>query len=103
MADVPRILAAADSAVIVEFDGPVDEAGQRALALGTALSERPLPGVVAAVLGLRSLLVEYEGTTTARASVVAGIPRRLVVRGRTIQPCSWQIPVCADGDMAPDP
>jgi len=99
---VPRILAAADSAVLVEFEGDRDEAGRHALTLAAGIAERPVRGVVGTVPGLRSLLVEYDSRITAHRAVVAGVRRRLAGVAPTLRNRRWQIPVCTDRDMAPD-
>src|SRR5690348_16853725 len=84
---VPRFLAAADSALLVELGDEVSEAVSEAvLALDARLAAAPPAGVVAVLPTLRSLLVEYDPLRTShrrlrgdvealRAHAPASMPR----------------------------
>jgi KipI family sensor histidine kinase inhibitor len=65
---LPRFLAAADSALVVELGDEVSEAVSDAvLALDALLSARPPAGVLEVLPTLRSLLVEYDPLRTSQA------------------------------------
>jgi KipI family sensor histidine kinase inhibitor len=100
---VPRILPVADSAVIVEFEGALEDAGRRALALEAAIAASRHPGIGDTVPGLRSLLVEYDCLQTSQADVVQALEHLLTGSpSPEPRPARWRIPVCHDQSMAPD-
>lgn len=102
---LPRFLAAADAAVVVEFGDAVDETlSGRVLALEDAIRLDPPPGVTETVPTLRSLLVVYDTLSTSHERLVAALTplaasSPVVPRTEGIE---WRIPVVYGGDCGPD-
>ena len=99
-----RFLSAGDRALVVEFGDRVDRAlSERVLRLEAAIRAKPPVGIVETVPTFRSLTVCYDPllTSGARLKNLIGAlvddntERRSAAR-------LWQIPVCYDGEFAPD-
>jgi inhibitor of KinA len=99
-----RVLNAADSALVIEFGSVIDRTvSDQVLALGEALKGADLPGVIEIVATFRSLCVNYDPLVTTGAeleSAVASLVRKAGVASRARR--LWDIPVCYDGEFAPD-
>lgn len=99
-----RVLNAADSALVVEFGSTIDRiVSDRVLALGEALKDAGLPGVTEVVATFRSLCLNYDPLATTGAELelaVASLVREAGVASRVRR--LWDIPVCYDGEFAPD-
>lgn len=99
-----RVLNAADSALVIEFGSAIDRTvSDQVLALGEALKGADLPGVIEIVATFRSLCVNYDPLVTTGAeleSAVASLVRKAGVASRARR--LWDIPVCYDGEFAPD-
>ena len=99
-----RILNAADSALVIEFGSTIDRTvSVQVLALGETLKGAGLPGVIEIVATFRSLCVNYDSLVTTGAeleSTVASLVQKgsVALRARRL----WDIPVCYDGEFAPD-
>jgi inhibitor of KinA len=99
-----RFLSVGDRAFAVEFGDRIDRGLSSAvLRLDTAIrNERPR-GVVETVPTFRSLLVHYDPLAVSRADLEGAIERLLDCGADGPRaPRRWQIPVCYDGDYAPD-
>jgi KipI family sensor histidine kinase inhibitor len=99
-----RFLDAGDSALIVEFGDKVDRAlSKRVVAFERALGRADLPGVTETLATFRSVLVNYNPDRLARAQLIASA-EKLLDEGATSETSAraWRLPVCYDGDLAPD-
>jgi inhibitor of KinA len=99
-----RFLSAGDRALVVEFDDRIDRAlSNDVLRLDASLRARGLPGVVETVPTFRSLMVHYDPMATARAelerAITSMLDRQSGPRGAATL---WRVPVCYDGEFAPD-
>ncbi len=100
----PRFLSSGDTALIVEFGRSVDRTlNERVLELDAAVRAAQPPGVVETIPTFRSLMVVYDPLVTRAAEVRSALAallntsRAAVVAGRR-----WRVPVCYEGDLAPD-
>jgi KipI family sensor histidine kinase inhibitor len=99
-----RFLSAGDRALVVEFGDRVDRAlSDDVLRLDASLRSSELPGVVETVPTFRSLMVHYDPMTTSHSDLERAISslldRRSGPRGAATL---WRVPVCYDGEFAPD-
>ncbi|MCP4618234.1 MAG: 5-oxoprolinase subunit PxpB [Bradyrhizobium sp.] len=99
-----RVLNAADSALVIEFGSTVDRAvSDQVLALGEALKGAGLPGVTEIVATFRSLCVNYDPLVTTAAELESAVTSLVQKTGVTSRARRlWDIPVCYDGEFAPD-
>ena len=99
-----RFLSVGDRALAVEFGDRIDRALSSAVLRLAAVirAERPT-GVVETVPTFRSLLVHYDPLLTSRADL-EGVIARLLDRdeGGRARGRLWRIPVCYEGESAPD-
>jgi KipI family sensor histidine kinase inhibitor len=101
---LPRILAAGDSAFVVEFGARIDRAlNAKVMDLHRTLAAAKLPGIVETLPTFRSLMVFYDPLTTTRAELE---PQVLALSGSKSEQALagklWRLPVCYDGEFAPD-
>lgn len=99
-----RLLASGDTALVVEFGETVDRAiNALVMALADRIEAAKPAGVVELVPTFRSLMVHYDPVATSHA-VLADEMRRLLVDLDTAERAGrlWHIPVCYEGDLAPD-
>jgi inhibitor of KinA len=99
-----RFLSAGDRALVVEFGDRIDRAlSDEVLRLDQSLRSTRLIGVVETVPTFRSLMVHYDPLVTARSALERAITSLL---DREPGACStgtlWRVPVCYDGEFAPD-
>src|SRR5438132_11147224 len=99
-----RFLSAGDRALVIEFGECIDRAlSDEVLRLDARLRSKALAGVVETVPTFRSLMVHYDPLVTTRAAL-----ERLIVslldRGPGMRRAAtlWHVPVCYDGEFAPD-
>ena len=99
-----RFLSAGDRALVVEFGDRVDRAlSDDVLRLDASLRSSGIPGVVETVPTFRSLMVHYDPTVTSRADLEGAIAGRLDRRsGLRSDATLWRVPVCYEGEFAPD-
>lgn len=103
-ATAPRFLPAGDTALVVEFGDRVDPAvNRRVIALGAAVRDAGLPGIVDLVPTFRSLMVHYDPLTANRAAV-EGLVRGLLddVAAEAAAGRLWEIPVLYGEEAGPD-
>lgn len=99
-----KVLTAGDTALVIEFGDAVDRAlSAWVLALARRLNEARIAGVIETVPTFRSLMVYYEPITLPAADLIGRI--EALMDG--VEPTSatgrlWRLPVCYDGDLAPD-
>jgi inhibitor of KinA len=99
-----KVLTAGDAALVIEFGDAVDRAlSAWVLALARRLNEARVPGVVETVPTFRSLMVYYDPIALPAAELIGRI--EALMDG--VEPTSatgrlWRLPVCYDGDLAPD-
>lgn len=99
-----RFLSAGDRALVVEFGDRIDRTlSNDVLRLDAILRSERLSGVVETVPTFRSLMVHYDPLITSRADLecaIAGLLDRDQGSGHTGR--LWRVPVCYEGDLAPD-
>ena len=100
----PRFLPSGDTALVVEFGDRIDR-GLSAAVIGLAERIRvaDLGGVTETVPSFRSLLVHYDPLATSAERLTEEIAG--LIEGQAAVPTSgrlWRIPVCHDGEFAPD-
>jgi KipI family sensor histidine kinase inhibitor len=87
-----------EAALLVETDS-----ADRAQALAAELQREPIPGVTAAIPGLRSLLVELDPLAADPVAVRQAVAGRLArAAQRTVATRLRTIPVAYGGEMGPD-
>jgi inhibitor of KinA len=99
-----RFLCAGDRALIVEFGDRVDRAlSEDVLRLNAVIASNAPSGVVETVPTFRSLMVHYDPLVTTRSNLEQEI-RSLLDRDRSprIGARLWRVPVCYEGEFAPD-
>ena len=99
-----RFLSAGDRALVVEFGDRIDRAlNAEVLRLDTSLRSSGLVGVVETVPTFRSLMVHYDPLVTTRANLERAIASLLDRKpGSRSTGTLWRVPVCYDGEFAPD-
>jgi len=99
-----RFLSAGDRALVIEFGDRVDRAlSDDVLRLNAIIRAHGPRGVVETVPTFRSLMVHYDTSATTRTDLERAI-RRLLDRehGSRIAATLWRVPVCYEGEFAPD-
>jgi inhibitor of KinA len=99
-----RFLSAGDRALVVEFGDRIDRAlSDEVLRLDQSLRSSGLAGVVETVPTFRSLMVHYDPLVTARSALERAITSLLDREpGSRRSGTLWRVPVCYDGEFAPD-
>src|SRR5215217_2091380 len=95
----PTILPLGDSGVLVRFGTTLSDAANRAaIALVRAIDNEPIPGVVAIVPNLVSVLLRYDPMATGSYASIAGELRLRLHRlpDVTSTATRWSIPVTFD-------
>jgi len=99
-----RFLSAGDRALVVEFGDRADRAlSDDVLRLDAAIRSEALSGVVETVPTFRSLMIYFDPLVIARAELeraVTGLLDR--GPGSAIEATLWRVPVCYEGEFAPD-
>jgi inhibitor of KinA len=99
-----RFLSAGDRALVVEFGDRVDRAlSDDVLRLDAAIRSEALGGVVETVPTFRSLMIYFDPLIVARAELERAV-MGLLDRGpgSAIETTLWWVPVCYEGEFAPD-
>jgi KipI family sensor histidine kinase inhibitor len=103
-----KLLSAGDSAFVVEFGDGIDRPTNARVmslhrAIATACRDGGLKGVIETIPTFRSLMVQYDPLRTSRAELEAPV-MALAKRDATTAEAGrrWRIPVCYDGELAPD-
>jgi len=99
-----RFLAAGDRALVVEFGERIDRAlSAEVLRLHASLRSSGLAGVVETVPTFRSLMVHYDPLVTTGTALEQAIASLLSREPGTRNTGTlWRVPVCYDGEFAPD-
>ncbi len=104
MSDYPQIRDFGDTGFGVAFGDGIDRAvNAQVMALHAAIGAAALPGVIETIPSFGTLFVQYDPLLTGRADLekaVRGMLPRLQARAH--QGRLWRIPVCYEGDLAPD-
>ena len=100
----PRFLSVGDRALAIEFGDAIDRGlSRQVLRLDHAIRADPPTGIIETVPTFRSLMVHYDPLATSRADLEAAMTRLL---GADRDPGNagrlWRIPVCYEGQFAPD-
>jgi len=99
-----RFLSAGDRALVVGFGDRVDRRlSERVLRLDAIIRADPSCGIVETVPTFRSLTVYYDPLLTSRAELqqaIGALADR--VDNRRSAARLWQVPVCYEGEFAPD-
>jgi inhibitor of KinA len=99
-----RFLSAGDRALIVEFGDRIDRGlSNDVLRLNATIRSEALSGVVETVPTFRSLMIHFDPLITTRGNLEHAV-RGLLDRdlGPNIEATLWRIPVCYEGELAPD-
>jgi KipI family sensor histidine kinase inhibitor len=99
-----RVLPYGDAAVLVELTGDdAEELTARALGLRAAVLEAGVEGIGECIAGLRSLLIEIDPRRIQPGDAGEAVLALLAI-GAARAPAGrhWGLPVCFEGDMAPD-
>ena len=101
---IPRFLPVGDRALAIEFGDVIDRGlSRQVLRLDHAIRADPPTGIVETVPTFRSLMVHYDPLTTSRANLEAAITGLLDSdREPPAVARLWRIPVCYEGQFAPD-
>lgn len=92
-----------DRALLVEFDGQVDDAALALVrSLDAALADTPPPGIVEVVPATTSLLVVFDPLVTDHAAVTRFVESRTVRPGGPVPGSHHVVEVCYDDEFAPD-
>ena len=99
-----RFLSAGDRALVIEFGERVDRGlSERVLRLDAVIRADPPAGIVETVPTFRSLTVYYDPLQTSRAKLQQAIGGLLDQADNRRSPARlWQVPVCYEGEFAPD-
>jgi len=99
-----RFLAAGDRALVVEFGDRIDRTlSEEVLRLDAGLRSSGLAGVVETVPTFRSLMMHYDPLVTTSAALEHAISSLLDREpGSRSTGTLWRVPVCYDGELAPD-
>jgi inhibitor of KinA len=99
-----RFQSAGDRALIVEFGDRVDRGlSEKVLRLDAAIRSIPPAGIVETVPTFRSLAVYFDPLQTTRAELRHAITALLDLGDtRRREARLWRVPVCYEGDFAPD-
>jgi len=99
-----RFLSAGDRALIVEFGDRIDRRLRHdVLRLNATIRSKALSGVVETVPTFRSLMIHFDPLVTTRGDLEHAI-RSLLDHdlGQRSEATLWRIPVCYEGELAPD-
>lgn len=108
MSLLPQILDLGDSAVTVEYGRSIDPGVHRQVmglnaAVAKALMDGALEGVVETVPTIRSLTIHYDVLRLRRAELLAQLEPIIAAAGEAqVSGRRWRLPVCYEGDCAPD-
>lgn len=99
-----RFLPSGDSALTVEFGEEIDRRiSERVLELDRAIARADLPGVVETVPTFRSLLVHFDPLRTDGDALQDAVETLSHGEAQRAEPSRlWRIPVCYEGEYAPD-
>jgi len=100
-----RILAAGDSAIVVEFDARIDPAvNAQAIALAEAIQEAAVAGVRDVVPTYRSVAIHFDPLRTDIHALTGQVDRALAsaASSPTTARAPIRIPVCYGGEFGPD-
>jgi inhibitor of KinA len=99
-----KVLTAGDTALVIEFGDAVDRGlSAWVLALAHRLNEARVTGVIETVPTFRSLMVYYDPIALPSARLIGRIEALMEgVEPRSATGRLWRLPVCYDGDLAPD-
>jgi inhibitor of KinA len=101
---IPRFLSVGDRALAIEFGDAIDRRlSRQVLRLDHAIRADPPAGIVETVPTFRSLMVHYDPLATSRANLEAAITQLLDIDREPLAVAQlWRIPVCYEGQFAPD-
>lgn len=102
---LPRLLPASDAALLIVLgEGPSEAATAAVLALRAKLAARPPHGLLDLRPAYASLLVVFDPRTTTHAELSRAVEPLLPPPGLPLAPATRcvEVPVCYEGDCAPD-
>jgi inhibitor of KinA len=98
-----RFLASGDTALVVELGDCVDRrVSEQVLGLAGRVSRAALTGVIEIVPTFRSLMVHYDPVRSSAAELTTAIESLIVGETPFVQARLWRVPVCYEGELAPD-
>jgi inhibitor of KinA len=97
------IKTASDRALLADFGGDISEATERqAASLASRLRKVALPGVLAIQPAYTSVLVKFDPARLERAQLEQALSELADSGGERVRPSEHVIPVCYEGEYAPD-
>ncbi len=99
-----QITASGDTALVIEFGDRIDRnLSDRVLKANTVISRASLTGIVELVPTFRSLMVHYDPLTITAADLISKLLHLIDVDSEYAgEARHWELPVCYEGDKAPD-
>jgi KipI family sensor histidine kinase inhibitor len=97
-------LPSGDTAIVIEFGTAIDRAVSEAvLRLGARIRDAGIAGILELVPTFRSLVVHYDPLRTTGAALIDAIKALPTTEAALAQQRRlWRVPVCYEGDLAPD-
>lgn len=101
----PRLRTAGDAALVIELGEAIDRTvNARVMALSTLLRAEGPPGLIEVVPTFRSVLLTYDPLRLRHRDLVAALTSLFAGdwAEHAVDSRLWRIPVCYDGELAPD-
>jgi inhibitor of KinA len=98
-----RFLASGDTALVIEFGDRIDRrVSEQVVGLAGRIRRAALAGVIELVPTFRSLMVHYDPVRSSAAELTSAIEALIVGETPFLQAHLWRVPVCYEGELAPD-
>jgi len=98
-----RFLASGDTALVIEFGDRIDRrVSEQVVGLAGRIRRAALAGVIELVPTFRSLMVHYDPMRSSAAELTSAIEALIVGETPFLQARLWRVPVCYEGELAPD-
>jgi KipI family sensor histidine kinase inhibitor len=103
LAVTARFLASGDTALVIEFGDRIDRrVSEQVVGLAGRIRRAALAGVIELVPTFRSLMVHYDPVRSSAAELTSAIEALIVGETPFLQARLWRVPVCYEGELAPD-
>jgi inhibitor of KinA len=103
LAVTARFLASGDTALVIEFGDRIDRrVSEQVVGLAGRIRRAALAGVIELVPTFRSLMVHYDPMRSSAAELTSAIEALIVGETPFLQARLWRVPVCYEGELAPD-
>jgi len=98
-----RFLASGDTALVIELGDRIDRrVSEQVVGLAGRIRRAALAGVIELVPTFRSLMVHYDPVRSSAAELTSAIEALIVGETPFLQARLWRVPVCYEGELAPD-